>query len=123
MTARELFVEVTRDGSDWAPLVARLQGSYRFDLGSAGSFHLRVSGGRIDVRESHDEAACVLRMSEDDLIALVSGQGNLLTAVLQGRVEVQGSILLAEALHAFLRAVEQRRRERAAAEAPGEAPR
>jgi putative sterol carrier protein len=110
-TARDFFFRLSSGEWPFAPPGPRLTGSYRFDVDGAGSFHVRIVGGRVTAREARDDADCVMALSEEDLVAAATGRLNLVTAFLQGRIRIQGNLLLFESLHAYLRAVEQRRRE------------
>ena len=81
-------------------------GTYRFDI-SAGDhwyvWRLAVDNGKVDISQGTEDADCVIGCSEEDFIRIASGQQNLITATLQGRVNVQGDLALAQKLHALLR--------------------
>jgi putative sterol carrier protein len=95
-TARELF-----EGLDDRVDRARTRGttaSYRFDVEGAGSWHVDVNDGAVEVTESGAPADCVIRASEENLLRIVRGELNPVTAYMTGRVRVEGDITLAARL-------------------------
>ena len=95
-TARELF-----EGLEGRIDPARTRGttaSYRFDVGGAGSWHVAVDDGKVAVTESDAPADCVIRASEENLLRIVSGELNPVTAYMTGRVRVEGALTLATRL-------------------------
>jgi putative sterol carrier protein len=113
---REMFAVLANAESPAGPLAARLEGTYRFDIEGAGSFHVRFAGGKAIVRESRDKADCLLTMAPEEFVGLAMGQLNLMTSLLQGRVQAEGNLALAEAMNSFLRYLQQRRSELSAEE-------
>jgi putative sterol carrier protein len=95
-SARELFegleerVDPARTGGTTA--------SYRFDVDGAGSWHVDVDDGDVAVTESDAPADCVIRASEENLLRVVRGDLNPVTAYMTGRVKVEGDITLATRL-------------------------
>jgi putative sterol carrier protein len=89
-SARELFA--TLDERLDASGLAGLRASCRFDVEDAGSWRVLVTDGAIRVTESHDPAETVLRMTEATLLRLTRGEENPMTAVLTGRLEVEGDL-------------------------------
>jgi putative sterol carrier protein len=95
-SARELF-----EGLEGRIDPARTRGtraSYRFDVAGAGSWRVDVNDGEVEVRESDAPADCVIRASENDLLRIVRGELNPVTAYMTGRVKVQGDVALATRL-------------------------
>jgi putative sterol carrier protein len=95
-TARELF-----EGLEGRIDPARTRGttaSYRFDVQGAGSWHVDVNDGAVHVTESDASADCVIRASEENLLRIVRGELNPVTAYMTGRVKVEGDITLATRL-------------------------
>jgi putative sterol carrier protein len=107
-TARSIMAEAQRrrEGRREDPALQGISGSYRFDVEGIGSWRLEVRDGVAAITESTAPADCVVRCDEADLVRIARGQQNLLTAVLQGRVQVEGDFALAQRLHGFVRARE-----------------
>jgi putative sterol carrier protein len=72
--------------------------SYRFDVQGAGSWRVEVDDGAVAVTESDEPADCVIRASEENLLRIVRGELNPVTAYMTGRVRVEGDITLATRL-------------------------
>jgi putative sterol carrier protein len=95
-TARELF-----EGLEGRIDPARTRGttaSYRFDVQGAGSWHVDVNDGAVRVTESDAPADCVIRASEANLLRIVRGELNPVTAYMTRKVKVEGDITLATRL-------------------------
>ena len=92
-SARELFegLEVRIDPARTRGTTA----SYRFDVDGAGSWRVDVNDGAVDVSESEAPADCVIRASEEDLLRVVRGELNAVTAYMTGRGRVEGDLSLA----------------------------
>jgi ubiquinone biosynthesis protein UbiJ len=78
-------------------------GTYRFDVEGQASVRVEVRDGTFTVSESAAPADCVVRADPGDLARIASGEQNLLTALLQGMVQVQGDFALAQKFHGFMR--------------------
>jgi len=105
-TARSIISEFQRRHADRRP-DPRLQGvtgSYRFDVEGVGSWRLEVHDKIATMTESTAAADCVLRCNEADFVRIARGEQNLLTAFLQGRVQVEGDYALGQRFHGFIRA-------------------
>jgi putative sterol carrier protein len=95
-SARELF-ESLEERVD----PARTRGttaSYRFEVAGAGTWRVEVNDGKVDVTESDAPADCVIRASEENLLRIVRGELNPVTAYMTGRVRVEGDLTLATRL-------------------------
>jgi putative sterol carrier protein len=100
-TARSIMREAGGRGEN--PQLKGIAGSYRFDVEGAGSWRLEVKDGVTSVSESTAPADCVIRCDEADFVRISRGEQNLLTALLQGRVQIEGDYALAQRLHGFIR--------------------
>lgn len=77
---------------------ARLEGvtaSYRFDVKGAGSWRVGIADGELQIAESDEDADCVIRASEKTLEKIARGEQNPATAVMLGRLEIEGDMALA----------------------------
>lgn len=99
-SAKEIF-KLHRLQED-EPLLRGVRGTYLFDIEQVGNWFVAVDDGKIKVTEAKHEADCVIRCSEEDFVDIVEGRRNLLTAVLQGRVQVRGDVALAQKFHGLV---------------------
>ncbi|HEX5055480.1 MAG TPA: SCP2 sterol-binding domain-containing protein [Gammaproteobacteria bacterium] len=97
---REVF-ENLKEGQ-FNPLLEGVNGSYRFDIKGAGSWHVAVEDGRIYARESDESAECRIECEAEDFLLIIQGQRNLITAAMQGRVSVSGDLALAQKFHGLV---------------------
>jgi putative sterol carrier protein len=104
-TARSIMTEAQRrrESRTKDPRLRGVNGSYRFDVKGAGSWRLEVRDEIVTITEGTAPADCVMRCDEADFVRIASGDQNLLTAFLQGRVQVEGDFALGQQLHAFVR--------------------
>jgi glycogen debranching enzyme/putative sterol carrier protein len=72
------------------------------DLGDAGSWIVEVRDGRASVREGRTDADLVLRTSEDVFLGIIRGDENPITALMSGRLELQGQPALAPVLQQLI---------------------
>ena len=77
--------------------------TYRFDVVGVGSWRLEVADGRISCASGNGEADCVIRMGEATLVRVLTGEQNAFTAMLSGRLSVEGEMALAARLERFRR--------------------
>jgi putative sterol carrier protein len=87
---------------EFDPRLKSVSGSYRFDVDEVGSWKIDVDHGRIEVHETSERADCVVRASADDFGRIMSGAQNLITAWMQGLVELEGDASLAQKLHGII---------------------
>lgn len=87
------------------PRLRNISGNCRWNIEGVGSWTLSIKEGAFVVTKNSSEAQvdCDISCSKGDFISMVQGQQNPMTAFLQGRVIVIGSIGLAQiSLHIFL---------------------
>jgi putative sterol carrier protein len=99
-TAQQIIEDLKRRTS--APRTKEVKGSYRFDIAGVGSYRIDVDHGTMAVREDARPADCVVACTADDFVRFAEGRANLLTAFMQGRIKVQGDLVLAKALHGMI---------------------
>jgi putative sterol carrier protein len=104
-TARSIMAEAQRRREDLRPdpRLQGISGSYRFEVEGVGSWRVEVRDEVVTVTESAAPADCVIRCDEADFVRIARGEQNLLTAFMQGRVQVEGDFVLAQRLHGFVR--------------------
>jgi putative sterol carrier protein len=74
-------------------------GSVRFDLGGEGSWFFSVKNGDVSMEQSRRDAECVVVCEPEEFVRLATGKANLVTAVMQGRVQLYGTPIVAKKLH------------------------
>ena len=87
-TAEHLIWELHE--SVYAPELAGQ--TYRFDIAGRASWFITWDSGWLHIAEGGGRADTVLLCDEEDFVDILLGKRNLLTAVLQGRVEVRGDV-------------------------------
>jgi ubiquinone biosynthesis protein UbiJ len=109
-TARSIMQEAQRRRQDRSPdpRLQGMSGSYRFDIEGVGSWRFEVRDGIATITESTGQADCVVRCDEPDFVRIAQGQQNLLTAFLQGCVQIDGDYALAQRLYGFVRVTRER---------------
>ena len=97
-STQTFFEEVAKRGRE--PLLHVVAGTIRFDLSdSAGSWHvwyLTIEHGNMTVSNDLADADCVVTCRLEDFDQVLQGKQNLLTAVMQGRVQISGDVFLAQ---------------------------
>jgi putative sterol carrier protein len=106
-SAQEVF-QIYSNHKD-EPILRGVRGSYLFDIEQVGTWFVSVDDGALTFDEKPHEADCVIGCSEQDFVDIVEGRRNLITAVLQGRVQVRGDVALAQKFHGLLGTAEQKR--------------
>lgn len=109
-TARSIMAEAQSRREDRRPdpRLQGISGSFRFDVEGVGSWRMEVRDGIVAITESTAAADCVIRCDEADFVRIAQGEQNLLTASMQGRVEIEGDFALAQRLHGFIRGPRER---------------
>ncbi len=75
---------------------APLGGTLKFDLGDAGNLFIDGDGaGNTVAVNKNDDAKCTISMSADDFKELIHGRLQPTSAFMQGRMRVDGDMLLA----------------------------
>ncbi len=101
-SAREFFEELAGRTAGGSERTRGLTASYRFDVDGAGSWRVDVDDGAVSVTESDAAADCVIGVSEDTLLGIVSGRQSPMGAFLMGRIRVDGDVGLAMRLRDLL---------------------
>ncbi len=78
------------------PQLKGVHATYLVDVADSGTWNLRVDDGHVEIAEATTEADCTIRANDRDMALLLAGNQNLLTAAMQGRVGVEGSLVLAQ---------------------------
>jgi putative sterol carrier protein len=98
---RAIFTQ--RKGHPFDPRLARAKGTYRFEIEGVGVWRMFVDHGTIAIEEGGGDADCVVTVSDPtDFIRIARGEQNLITAFMQGRVDMHGDAALAQLLHSLL---------------------
>jgi glycogen debranching enzyme len=87
------FAEYVDPAAMWG-----VRSSHRFDVEGVGSWRVNIDNGYFDVVESGDEADLVLALTEQVFLAIVRGEQNAATAVLDGSMKAVGDFSLAPKL-------------------------
>ena len=90
--------------NEFSPAMKSVTGSYLFDVEGVGAWRIEVDHGRIAVTDSAESGDCTIRTNAEDFVRIASGEQNLVTAFMQGRVGVEGDVSLAQKLHGIVRA-------------------
>jgi len=102
-TAQEVF-NVHRM-QKYAPVLRGVHGTYLFDIDKVGSWFVAVDDGALNIEETRREADCTISCGERDFVEIVEGRRNLITAHMQGRVNVRGDMALAQKFHGLVSAM------------------
>lgn len=88
-----------------APELTQLVAIYEFRVPDVGRWWAVVDKGVISITGVEPGPAdCTMIASEEEMLRIFSGEQNLITALMQGRVEVEGNVFLAQRLHGYIRA-------------------
>ena len=78
------------------PALRGTSGVYEFDLEDEPStWFLALDHGKPELRPGADHPDCIITCTAGDFVEIASGQQNIMTAFLQGRVRCAGNISLA----------------------------
>jgi F420-dependent oxidoreductase-like protein len=99
-----LFAKVTQRVAADPTLVQRVNAVYQFNVhgddGGAWVVDLKNGAGQVWSGQ-HEAADCIISMNQDDFVALASGRINPINAFMQGRIRVQGDIMMATRLQSL----------------------
>jgi F420-dependent oxidoreductase-like protein len=99
-----LFAKVTQRVAADPTLVQRVNAVYQFNVhgDDGGAWVVDLKNGAGEVWSGQHEAAdCIISMNQDDFVALASGRINPINAFMQGRIRVQGDIMMATRLQSL----------------------
>ena len=111
-TAHKVFQQY--ESKKYEPLLRGVTGTYLFDIEGVGYWFISVRDGAIKLEEARHDADCTIRCNESDLIDIIEGRRNLITAAMQGRVKIQGDITLAQKFHGLVSKIIESRKQEAA---------
>ncbi|MFQ5425942.1 MAG: SCP2 sterol-binding domain-containing protein [Gaiellales bacterium] len=72
-----------------------VEASYRFDVTDVGSWHIDVRDRKMTVTQGEHPADCVISASEDTFEKIARGDQNPATALMLGKIKVDGDLSLA----------------------------
>src|SRR5215471_11727745 len=94
----------------YEPALRGVHGTYLFDIDKVGSWFVAVDDGAIRIEETRNDADCTIICDEGDFADIVEGRRNLITAHMQGRVQLRGDIALAQKFHGLVSAKSEEKR-------------
>jgi putative sterol carrier protein len=94
-SAREFFEQLAARTADGSERTRGLTATYRFDVDGAGSWRVAVDDGTVSVTETDAAADCVIGVSEETLLGIVSRRQTPMGALLMGRIRLEGDTALA----------------------------
>lgn len=101
------FKELATRG--YEPLLHRVTGTYEFDIAGARRWLVRVHAGELHVSElqtgtkrQEDTVDCKVVCSADDFDDFLQGKQDMMTALLQGRIQIMGDVAMAGAFQRII---------------------
>jgi putative sterol carrier protein len=74
-----------------------IQAVFQFELAGAGTYHVIVDHGTMNVVEgAHASPTATIKMSGDDYVKMVNGKLNGAMLFMKGQMKVTGNVLLAQ---------------------------
>jgi putative sterol carrier protein len=71
---------------------AGMNNSYVFDVSGAGTWTVLVRDGSLEVNEGDHGGDCTISVSEENLLRIINGEQNPMTAFMTGKLKVKGDI-------------------------------
>ncbi len=105
---RDIIAAIPREQRD--PMFVGVRASYRFEIEEGGTWLLRIAGGRLEISEGGGEADTVFYCTAEDFKDVILGEQNLITAVLQGRIDLGGDLADFFVFHQLLKSRQAARR-------------
>ncbi len=102
-TVQELFTELPKrfDPATWGDQDATLM--FNVSGSQGGNWVASIQGGELEVREGTvDSADMTLSAEDQDLLSMVNGDLNPVSAFMQGKVKIKGDMSLAMKLQNLL---------------------
>nr|MBN1230099.1 SCP2 sterol-binding domain-containing protein [Anaerolineae bacterium] len=102
-TVKELFAELPEqfDASAWGGGDAVLAFNISGDQG--GQWVARIAGEELNIVEgTADDVDMTMSCSDEDLLAMVNGELNAVSAFMQGKLKIDGNMSLAMKLQSLL---------------------
>jgi hypothetical protein len=85
------------------PTLAGVTGTLLFVVEGQGYFYVEVVRGSVTIESASREADCLVRLCATDLLRILRGQQNFITAAMQGRIQVSGDLSLVQKFHGLTR--------------------
>jgi predicted lipid carrier protein YhbT len=89
---RSLFERLAARGT--RPLPQTITGTWQFDIDDCGRWYVTVVDGSVSVSRDPRPAACFVSSSARNLVEVLEGRQNVVTAFLCGRVKARGDLAL-----------------------------
>lgn len=79
-----------------------LHAIFQFELAGAGTYHVKVDDGTMQIVEGASDAAnTTIKMTGDDYVKMVNGQLSGTMAFLRGKMKIAGDVALAQKMQAI----------------------
>jgi hypothetical protein len=91
------------------PTLYGIRATFRLEVDGVGVYRIRIDDGVLDVLDGPGDADAILYGSAEAMRDVLFGRQNLLTAVLQGRIDLGGDVAKIFTFHQFLKIRQQHR--------------